>query len=121
MDRVLRYAVLTCLIFSVVSLLALQHKVIGFGSIGFGVLLLLFIKGDFKRHLGLVYLSLAILGSVKIGTTTAYPDGAVMSLALLAAVAMPYLVLRFIYQEHTIKFPFALLDLGVVATSPTYL
>lgn len=88
-----------------ITILALQQQVMGYLLVLVGLVALLQAPSVFRRHIALIYAALAILGSVEIGTTTKFPLGPIMGVALFLSVAGPYLYLRFRYNDHTIKFP----------------
>lgn len=89
-----------------IVILALEQQVIGYGLVVIGLVTLLPAPSLFRRHMALIHVALAVLGSVEIGTTTKFPLGPIMGIALLLSVAGPYLYLRVRHNDHTIKFPF---------------
>ncbi|WP_049822338.1 CPBP family intramembrane glutamic endopeptidase [Arthrobacter sp. H41] len=57
------------------------------------------------RDLGLIALGILIMDAVPITTDISVGHMALMGSAMIAAVALPYLISRFLYREHAIRFP----------------
>ncbi len=57
------------------------------------------------RDLALIAFGLVMISLVEINTDISYPHMAVMGVALTVAVAVPYLVSRYGYRDHAIRFP----------------
>lgn len=57
------------------------------------------------RDLALIAFGLVTISLVEINTDISYEHMAVMGLALTVAVAVPYLVSRYGYRDHAIRFP----------------
>ena len=60
---------------------------------------------SFAKHLVLVYGSVGVLGVIPIGTSLAPGHIAVMTVALVATVVVPYVIMRYVYHEDTIQYP----------------
>lgn len=88
-----------------VTLIALQLKPLGWGLLALSLISLAFTDQKYRRDLVLLHISLAILGLVPITTETSVSHMLVMGTALVAAVAIPYYVSRYVYKDHVIKFP----------------
>lgn len=106
MKQYLQYFQLAWLSVATVLMLALELKLAGYVFIATGLGLLVFAQPEFRRHFVLIYFALAALCSVEIGTTTEFPLGLIMGIALVLAVAVPYFVLRYRHNDRTITFPF---------------
>ena len=96
--------VLLCL--SAVVLIALQLKVYGWAILIVGFASLFFCRKDFAKSLGLVYIALAILGITHINTDISYGHMVEMGLTLMLAIAVPYVISRYIYKDYLIRFKF---------------
>ncbi len=57
------------------------------------------------RDLALVVLGLGIMSAVPVNTDVSNAHMLAMGTAMILAVALPYLVSRFVYRDHAIRFP----------------
>lgn len=87
-------------------LMPLEQKLAGYSVWLLGVISLLFADKNFAKHIVLVYFSLAVLGITPINTDISPLHMAVMAVTLLIAVAVPYIVTKYIYKEPVITYPF---------------
>lgn len=90
---------------STIVLIGLQHP-LGWLLLLAGVALLYFTRRDFARHIALIYLSIAILGITPINTDTSPVHMLIMGALIGLAVALPYLISRFVYKTHVVRFRF---------------
>lgn len=102
----LEYLAIFLLATTAIVLIGLQIKPFGWVLWGFGVTSLLFCYNAFRRDIMLIYLSLGILGLSPISTDISPSHMLFLGMLLSLAIAIPYLVSRFIYHDHTIRFPF---------------
>jgi len=70
-----------------------------------GLLILLLCQVKFRKHLLLIYLSVAILGLIPINTNIALSHIVIMGLSLVVTIVGPYLVSKYLYKEKIIKYP----------------
>lgn len=89
-----------------VLLLGFQYKILSWSLYGLGLMILYFTRIDFRRHIGLVYLSLGLLGLIPITTDVSNENFVRMGVVLTLAVAIPYIVSRFIQKDRFIRFRF---------------
>ncbi|MEX0649968.1 MAG: CPBP family intramembrane glutamic endopeptidase [Candidatus Andersenbacteria bacterium] len=104
--RRIQYACLAILCISAVALVALQMKFAGYTFLILGAVLLPLTPKVFARNMFLVFFSLGILGLTPITTDVSYTNFVRMGLALGAAVIIPYIVSRYIYQDYLVRFRF---------------
>ena len=88
-----------------ILLIAMQDKIAGWIVLALGVVHLWLCQPKFRQHIGLIYISLAILGITPITTDISISHMIEMGLALLFAVSIPYIVVRFLYKESVIIYP----------------
>lgn len=105
MKKVFKFLSIFFLIVTAIILIALQIKPIGFYILALGALITLIADKNFCRHILLIYVSLAILSITPINTDIGYQHMFEMGVALILAVAIPYLVSRYIYKDHVVRFP----------------
>jgi len=103
--RVFEYLNLLLYAATTISLIALEQKVVGLTLLAAGVIGLLFCSKEFRRNIFLIYVCLAILFVIPIGTTTALPHALYMGVGLVMVVLLPLLVTKKIYKNDFIKFP----------------
>lgn len=103
--RIIEILSLLLLAVTAVVLIAFQIKPLGWILLALGVIVLFFCSKKFRKDIVLIYGSLAILGITPITTDISYMHIFQMGAALVAAVAIPYCVSRFIYKDHAIRFP----------------
>jgi membrane protease YdiL (CAAX protease family) len=87
-----------------IVLIGLQMKEIGFILLGCGVFTLFFCENQFRRNIFLLYLCLAILGLTPISTVITPLHSVQMGIPLALVVVIPYVVSRFIYKNHLVRF-----------------
>ncbi|MEX1112465.1 MAG: CPBP family intramembrane glutamic endopeptidase, partial [Candidatus Andersenbacteria bacterium] len=104
--RKIEYTCLALLCLSAVPLVALQMQLVGYVLLVLGATLLPLTPKVFARNMFLVFFSLGILGLTPITTDVSYTNFIRMGLALGAAVIIPYLVSRYVYQDYLVRFRF---------------
>lgn len=102
----INFIALALLCISTVFLIGLQVKLLGWSILVIGVLSLFFSTKQFRKDVLLLYISIAILGVTRISTDISYSHFFSMGLPLTLAVAIPYIVSRFIYRDHLVRFKF---------------
>jgi hypothetical protein len=81
-----------------------QHSA-GLAILALGVALGLVVDRPLGKDLALVGVGLAIMSAVPITTDVSNEHILTMGTAMVLAVAVPYLVSRFAYRDHAIRFP----------------
>jgi membrane protease YdiL (CAAX protease family) len=71
-----------------------------------GVYLLFFSRRQFAKDIFLIFISLLILGFTPITTDVSYTHIFWMGSALILAVAIPYLISRYVYKDYLVRFRF---------------
>ncbi len=100
------YASLLCLIVGTILTIPLQQQLIGYTTLATGFLLLVGAGRNALRHVGLVFASISIVGLAPINTSIDLWHTIIMGSLIGVAVALPYLVTRYVYHEKIIHFPF---------------
>jgi membrane protease YdiL (CAAX protease family) len=88
-----------------VLLIALQLRPVGWVALGLSALSLLFADKRFREDVFLIVIALVILGLTPINTDTGIEHILYMGVTLGAAVAIPYLISRFVYKDYRVRFP----------------
>lgn len=107
-NRVLRLSesiTLVTLAIASVILVGLEQKTVGWAIYGLGFILNMSLnRGSFRRHIGLVYMSLGLLGMIPITTSTTNGNFMLMGSVLGAALVLPYLMTRYVFKDGVIRF-----------------
>ncbi len=96
---------LVLLSLSGIFLIGLQDQM-GYLCLGFGIISLFWCKKDFARDILLIYISLFILSLSQINTDISYLHMVQMWLALWLAVALPYIISKYVYKDQQVVFQF---------------
>jgi membrane protease YdiL (CAAX protease family) len=91
---------------SAMGLMGFEAKPIGWMLYALGLAALLGARSSFRRHIGLVYISLGLLGLIPITTEINNENFIRMGVVLTLAVSIPYLVSRYIFKDGMIRFRF---------------
>jgi hypothetical protein len=106
MQTYLKPAALILLIISAIVLIPLEKHIFGWSLLLITGITLLFCDFHFRRDMALVLLSLGLLGVTRINTDISYVHIFQMGSTLFIAVALPFLITRYLYKEKTIIYPF---------------
>jgi membrane protease YdiL (CAAX protease family) len=106
MQKRAHYITLISLAISVIILIPLEQKVFGWTLLGITGLSLLFCEKPFRKDMILAVLSFGLLGITPINTSISYGHILHMGTILTLAVLIPYLTVRCVYKQKTIRFPF---------------
>jgi len=90
---------------SAVLLFGLQLQLAGYAVLGVALLLAFVINRALFRDLLLIALGLGIISTISVEANISYPNMALMGLVLGLAVLAPYLIARYVYRTHAIRFP----------------
>ncbi len=104
-QQVFMYASMLCLMAGAVLAIPLEAKAPGYAFLVAGALLTLGAGKTFYRHGLLLFASIAILGITPIHTDISLSHIATMGGLISLAVAVPFIVTRYIYKEKVIRFP----------------
>lgn len=96
---------LGALMIGTVLAIPLEQQAAGYGVLAVGSLVSLFAEKSFKKHILLLFGSLAILALAPINTDIDLQHMTIMGLVLGAAVGLPLYVTRCVYKEKIIEFP----------------
>jgi len=103
---VTKYLSVTLLCLATIILVGLNNQLVGWPILFLSAFSLLFNHRDFAKDLIIIHVSVAILGLTPITTDTSYGHIIEMSLALSAAVALPFIFSKYIYKNNKVKFQF---------------
>lgn len=104
--RPAEFASLALLCATGVILIALQLKPVGWFVLFAGLILLPAGRPAFAKDMLLVYISAAILGLTPITTDISWGHVLLMGSTLALAVAIPYLISRYVYKDYLVRFHF---------------
>lgn len=79
---------------------------LGWIAWGIGILSLIFTSRDFKLHIGLLFISIGILGMTQIDTSIEYRTILSMATALCFAILIPWYISRQILNTNVIELQF---------------
>lgn len=89
-----------------VVLIGLQMKPLGWLLYIIGLLSLFLFSSQFRKDMFLVFIALGLLGITPITTNISFAHIFQMGGLLSLAVAIPYVVSRFIYKDYLVRFKF---------------
>lgn len=101
--RPIHYANIVILCAATIFLVGLQFILIGYLLLAVGFALLWLTERDFRRTIGLVYGSIALLGISPINTSTDLQHVLVLGIPMLSVIIVPYLVTRYVYKLDVIN------------------
>lgn len=102
----LRFVEIFLILLSGVSLIGLQIKPEGWIILATSFLILPFTDRGFAKDFLLVNISLIFLGILDINTNISYPHMIKSGILISLAVAVPYIISRYIYKDDKIRFSF---------------
>jgi hypothetical protein len=90
---------------SAVLLFALRMPVAGYATLAAALALAFVVRRALFRDLLLIAVGLAIISSISVEANISYPNIALMGTVLSLAVLVPYLISRYVFRDHAIRFP----------------
>jgi membrane protease YdiL (CAAX protease family) len=88
-----------------VLLMGVTQKQLGWTLYGLGLVWLgITTKGNFRKHIAIVYMSLGLLGLIPITTEVSNENFIRMGLVLSAALLLPFIITRYILKDHAVDF-----------------
>ena len=90
---------------SAVLLFALRMPLPGYATLVAALLLAFLIDRALFRDLLLLAIGLGIISSISVAANISYPNIALMGTVLSLSVLVPYLLSRYYFREHAIRFP----------------
>lgn len=106
MSKLFEYISLLLLCVTAVVLIALQIKPFGWYLLAAGLFALFFCPKEFRKHIFLIYISLAILGITSINTEVSVLHMTHMGIMITLALLVPYYISRYVYKDHIVKYQF---------------
>lgn len=105
-QHIARALSVSLLVISSVALIALQLRPVGWILLVISFVCLFLCDKKFAKNLGLINLSIGILGITEISTDISYRHMIETGVLLSLTVAIPYIVTKYIYKENYIGFTF---------------
>jgi membrane protease YdiL (CAAX protease family) len=90
---------------SAVLLFGFEFDLGGYATLAASLILALVIDREFGRHVGLIAVGLVIISAVPLNADLSIRHMLLMGGALALAVVVPYVVSRFGYRDHLVRFP----------------
>ncbi|WP_232819230.1 CPBP family intramembrane glutamic endopeptidase [Homoserinimonas sp. OAct 916] len=90
---------------SAVLLFGVQIPLAGYAVLVLSVAAAFFVDRALFRDLVLIALGLGIISTISLEANISYPNMALMGAVLTLAVLVPYLMSRYLYHDHAIRFP----------------
>ncbi|TFD28851.1 MULTISPECIES: CPBP family intramembrane glutamic endopeptidase [Cryobacterium] len=90
---------------SAVLLFALRMPLPGYATLAAALVLAFLIDRALFRDLLLLAIGLGIISSISVAANISYPNIALMGTVLSLSVLVPYLLSRYYFGEHAIRFP----------------
>ncbi|TFC75917.1 CPBP family intramembrane metalloprotease [Cryobacterium sp. TMS1-20-1] len=90
---------------SAVLLFALRMPVAGYGVLAAALALAFLINRALFRDLLLIAVGLGIISTISVEANISYPNIALMGTVLSLSVLVPYLLSRYYFKDHAIRFP----------------
>lgn len=87
-----------------IVLIGAQWKPLGWGLLALGVVSLGVINKQLRKDLVLIFGCIALLGLTPITTDISYAHMTIMGIFLALAVAIPYLISRYVYGDYFVRF-----------------
>lgn len=97
-----KYLSIALLLVAAVLMMPLELKAPGYAVLLAGVAALALCEKRFAKHVGVLFVSLAILGATHIDTAIDPVSFTTMGLSLLVAVGLPYAIFRWVYKEPNV-------------------
>ena len=104
LENISRSLSITSLVLTGIFLIGLQYKPEGWILLICGILSLIWAGRAFAKDMILIYISVALLGITPITTDTSVSHMLLMGVTLSLALALPYVIMRYIYLSDTIGF-----------------
>jgi membrane protease YdiL (CAAX protease family) len=91
--------------FSAFLLFGLQHEPSGYAVLVVSVILGFIVDRELGKSLLLIGFGIGIIGTISLAADISYGHIALMGSVLLIAVVVPYVVDRFVFKRHIVRFP----------------
>jgi hypothetical protein len=86
-------------------LFGLQHEQSGYPVLAASVILGFVLDRDLGKSLLLIGFSVGVIGTISLAADISYSNIILMGSVLLIAVVVPYVVDRFVFKRHVVRFP----------------
>lgn len=86
-------------------LFALENRLLGFSMLAVALVGALFVSRGLAKDLALVGFGLTVMSLIPVTTDISTAHMLEMGAAMIAAVAVPYAVSRWVYRDHAVRFP----------------
>lgn len=106
MPKLFEYLALFLLVSTAFTSVALQLKLVGWILFVIGLLVLFLCRKEFRKNVFLPYIAVGILSIMPISTDIGFAHILIGGPLIIASVAVPYCISRYVYKTHVIRFPF---------------
>ena len=83
----------------------IQHEPSGYAVLAVSVILAFVVDRELGKSLLLIGFSLGVIGTISLEADISYGNIILMGSVLLIAVVVPYVVDRFVFKRHIVRFP----------------
>ena len=91
--------------FSAFLLFGIQHEPSGYAVLAVSVILGFLLDRDLGKSLLLIGFGIGMIGTISLAADISYGHMVLMGSVLLIAVVVPYVVDRFVFKRHIVRFP----------------
>ena len=91
--------------FSAFLLFGIQHEPSGYAVLAVSVILGFLLDRDLGKSLLLIGFGIGMIGTISLAADISYGHMILMGSVLLIAVVVPYVVDRFVFKRHIVRFP----------------
>jgi len=83
----------------------IQHQPSGYAVLGVSIVAAFLLDRDLGKSLALIGFGIGIIGLISLEADISWGNIVLMGSVLIVAVVIPYVVDRFVFRRHTIRFP----------------
>jgi len=83
----------------------IQHPPSGYAVLAVSIVAAFFLDRDLAKSLALIGFGIGIIGLISLEADISWGNIVLMGSVLIVAVVVPYVVDRFVFRRHTVRFP----------------
>ena len=83
----------------------IQHQPSGYAVLAVSIVVAFLVDRDLGKSLSLIGFGIGVIGLISLEADISYGNIVLMGSVLVVAVVVPYIVDRFVFRRHTIRFP----------------
>ena len=91
---------------SAIPLFGFENRFVGYPWLAIGLIVAYFVDRELTRDLGIIAAGLIIVSSVSVKANISWPNFFVLGLVLSLAVAVPFVIDRFVFRRTVIRLGF---------------